>query len=138
MKLLRGGVLSAVLRHVLARDPIAPVLWEPYYDALDRRLEQALQHIEKCIKDRGAPYVLVQDDLEWLHSQRPATLYTRAFFNSFLTNFVTHYANDQIRYDLIHMLVFIAVGYVFVWTRRRLLPGRYGTVRSGQVSSKFM
>ena len=138
MKLLRGGVFSTVLRHILSRDPIAPVLWEPYYDALDRRLEQALQHIEKCIKDRGAPYVLVQDDLEWLHSQRPATLYTRAFFNSFLTNFVTHYADDQIRYDVIHISVFIVICYVFVWTRRRLLPGRYGTVRSGQVVSKFM
>ena len=42
LKQLQDGVLGEVLRHILSRDPIAPVLWDKHYDALDRRLIQLL------------------------------------------------------------------------------------------------
>ncbi|XP_048777828.1 glycosaminoglycan xylosylkinase-like [Ostrea edulis] len=47
--LLRHGVLSRVLRNVLRQDPIAPILTEEHYQALDRRLEIVLEKIQTCL-----------------------------------------------------------------------------------------
>lgn len=41
--------LSGVLRNSLSKDPIEPVLWEPHYEALDRRVEIILRAIRDCI-----------------------------------------------------------------------------------------
>ena len=62
LKLLRGGVLSSVLRHILSRDPIAPILIEQHFPALDRRLEDVIKTIENCIARFGDLYVLQSDD----------------------------------------------------------------------------
>ena len=59
---LKGGVLSSVLRHILSHDPLAPVLIEPHYSALDRRLKAVIQTIEKCIARFGVTYVLQSDE----------------------------------------------------------------------------
>lgn len=37
------------MRKSLADDPIAPVLWEPHYTALDRRVGQILHEIRVCM-----------------------------------------------------------------------------------------
>ena len=58
---LKNGVLSQVLRHILSHDPIAPVLWEPHYKALDRRLVYLLTVIGECIAEYGAEQVLKED-----------------------------------------------------------------------------
>ena len=33
----------------MSTDLLAPVLYEPHYDALNRRLDIAIQEVEKCI-----------------------------------------------------------------------------------------
>ena len=71
LKLLKEGVLSSVLRHILSRDPTAPVLWDPYYTALDRRLERVLHVIEGCISKHGRAHVLVPDELTYINSRVP-------------------------------------------------------------------
>ena len=43
LQLLKNGVLSEVLRDILAGDPINPVLHEPHYAAMDRRLAKHLK-----------------------------------------------------------------------------------------------
>jgi len=40
--------LGALLRRSLSRDPLAPVLGERQYSALDARVEQLLQHVARC------------------------------------------------------------------------------------------
>lgn len=42
--------LSDSLREVIAKDPIAPILWEPHFAALDRRIVIILEAIRECIK----------------------------------------------------------------------------------------
>lgn len=37
------------MRNSMAKDPVAPVLWEPYYTALDRRVGKILQEIRLCM-----------------------------------------------------------------------------------------
>lgn len=39
-------------------DPIAPVLWPPHLEALDRRLITVLQVIRDCIDNNGADDVI--------------------------------------------------------------------------------
>ena len=85
LKLLKGGVLSSVLRHILSRDPTAPVLWEPHYTALDRRLERVLHVIEGCISKHGRAYVLVPDELTHIKQQSTFSLHAKAFLHSFYT-----------------------------------------------------
>ena len=62
LKELRGGVLSWVLRQILSRDVIAPVLDERHYAALDARLLTVLAEVDKCILRKGEGNVLVNDD----------------------------------------------------------------------------
>ena len=57
---LQSGVLSGVLRGVMAADPVTPVLSDRHLDALDRRLKVILGHIEKCVGEVG-PEVIVMD-----------------------------------------------------------------------------
>ena len=59
-KQLSDGVLSEVLRQILSRDPIAPVLWDPHFKALDRRLMDILDVINKCIETHGNDYVMIK------------------------------------------------------------------------------
>lgn len=37
------------MRQSLAKDPVAPVLWEPHLTALDRRVSLILQAIRDCL-----------------------------------------------------------------------------------------
>ena len=83
LKLLSGGVLSAVLRQILSRDPIAPVLWEPHYDALDRRLDTLIKTVDDCIAKHSESYVLIEDDFSYIHDSFGA-----------LKTFYTHYSYD--------------------------------------------
>ena len=54
--------LSQRMRESLAEDPIAPILWEPHLEALDRRLAIVLQAIRDCISRYPAEEVLVTRD----------------------------------------------------------------------------
>lgn len=38
------------MREAMSNDPIAPVLWEPHLEALDRRVVIILQGIRDCLK----------------------------------------------------------------------------------------
>lgn len=42
--------MSEALRRSMAKDPIAPVLWEPHLEALDRRVEIILKAIRDCLQ----------------------------------------------------------------------------------------
>lgn len=42
------------MRESLATDPLSPVLWEPYYEALDRRVPLILQQIRECVAKANA------------------------------------------------------------------------------------
>ncbi|KAK9885430.1 hypothetical protein WA026_010927 [Henosepilachna vigintioctopunctata] len=45
--------LSEAMRQSMAKDPIAPILWEPHLAALDRRVEIILKGIRDCIQKNG-------------------------------------------------------------------------------------
>ncbi|XP_031624511.1 extracellular serine/threonine protein CG31145-like [Contarinia nasturtii] len=51
--------LSSVLRESLARDPIAPVLWEPHLEALDRRVDIILKGVRDCIAKNSIDDVVI-------------------------------------------------------------------------------
>lgn len=51
--------LSALMRDSLAKDPVAPVLWEPHYDALDRRVDIILKGIRDCIHKNSIDDVVI-------------------------------------------------------------------------------
>lgn len=38
------------MRESMQRDPVNPILWEPHFEALDRRVGIILQGIRDCIK----------------------------------------------------------------------------------------
>ncbi|KAL7013775.1 hypothetical protein ACKWTF_015570 [Chironomus riparius] len=42
--------MSDALRESLKDEPVAPILWDPHYDALDRRNVIVLEHIRNCLK----------------------------------------------------------------------------------------
>ncbi|KAI0219918.1 hypothetical protein LSAT2_028553, partial [Lamellibrachia satsuma] len=46
---LSNGTLSRILRHLLAYDPIAPVINELHFAAIDRRLGHVIEMIQDCI-----------------------------------------------------------------------------------------
>lgn len=42
--------LSDSMRESMADDPITPILWEPYYPAMDRRVKIILEAVRGCIQ----------------------------------------------------------------------------------------
>ncbi|KAL8574021.1 hypothetical protein ACOMHN_065996 [Nucella lapillus] len=59
LRLLRGGILSGVLREVLREEPLHPVLTDQHLQALDRRLNKILTEIQSCLQRFGEDHVLV-------------------------------------------------------------------------------
>lgn len=55
--------LSKAMRRSMAKDPVAPVLWEPHLEALDRRVEIILKGIRDCLQ-KGEELVPDTDDEE--------------------------------------------------------------------------
>ncbi|ESO98910.1 hypothetical protein LOTGIDRAFT_213698 [Lottia gigantea] len=55
---LQDGILGSVLKGVLQSDPIAPVLTDYHYTALDRRLQIILKEIEQCMKIFGMKVIV--------------------------------------------------------------------------------
>lgn len=53
--------LSTAMREAMAVDPIAPVLWEPHLDALDRRVLIILQAVRDCVDKNNPGDVLMED-----------------------------------------------------------------------------
>ncbi|XP_012255104.3 extracellular serine/threonine protein CG31145 [Athalia rosae] len=61
LKWHNGGVrLSEAIRKSLLSDPLTPVLWEPHYAALDRRVGIVLQGVRDCIDKSSIPDQVVQ------------------------------------------------------------------------------
>lgn len=59
--MLRDGVLSTVMREILSYDPLAPIVIDPHYEAMDRRLEFILDILEDCMQKYTIDRVLVKD-----------------------------------------------------------------------------
>ena len=115
LALLRDGALSTVLRHILSRDPIVPVLWEPYYAALDRRLSNVLSVIAKCIEEHGQNAVLIPDDVCVLQRAHWFDVYWGAFMNTFQTRLMDDAYNEQL-YDIVDVLSrFVTVCWLICW-----------------------
>lgn len=54
--------LSELLRKATEEDPVAPVLSDPHFRAIDRRMKIAIDTIKKCIKSHGEARVLVSEE----------------------------------------------------------------------------
>ncbi|KAK7502292.1 hypothetical protein BaRGS_00006245, partial [Batillaria attramentaria] len=62
-RLYRGPfILSAVMRAVLSRDQVSPILLEPHLQALDRRLTKILRALADCVNDGKYIRDVVIDD----------------------------------------------------------------------------
>lgn len=55
--------LSELLRKATEEDPVAPVLSDPHFRAIDRRMKIAIDTIKKCIKSHGEAGVLFSEDV---------------------------------------------------------------------------
>lgn len=53
--------LSELLRKATTDDPVAPVLSDLQFEAIDRRLKIAINTVKKCIKQHGESAVLISD-----------------------------------------------------------------------------
>lgn len=51
--------LSAAMRESLGKDPVAPVLWEPHFNALDRRVDIILKGVRDCIQKNSVEDVVI-------------------------------------------------------------------------------
>lgn len=54
------GHLGQSLKEILDLDQLAPVLSEPHFESLDRRLKTILATIEVCLDENGEEKVLVE------------------------------------------------------------------------------
>ena len=54
--------LSIAMRQSMSKDPVAPVLWEPHLDALDRRINIILQVVRDCIARENSSQQVVHSD----------------------------------------------------------------------------
>ncbi|ELU15405.1 hypothetical protein CAPTEDRAFT_19398 [Capitella teleta] len=61
LQLLQEGILSDVLKSIMKQDPLSPLLTEAHFKAMDRRLIDILNIIDKCILNHGEDYVIVKD-----------------------------------------------------------------------------
>lgn len=59
--------LSLLMAESLREDRVAPVLYQPHLEALDRRLRIVLRVVRDCVEKNGLVSV-VQDDLNPQHS----------------------------------------------------------------------
>ena len=55
--------LSELLRKATKDDPVAPILSDLQYKAIDRRLKIAINAVKTCIRQHGENAVLVSDEL---------------------------------------------------------------------------
>lgn len=67
LNFLKGGVLSSAMRQALAFDPIHPVLTEPHFAALDRRLSGVITTVKQCIEAQGPDNTLIEDRMNLPH-----------------------------------------------------------------------
>lgn len=58
--------LSLLMAESLRKDLVAPVLYRPHLDALDRRLRVVLRTVRDCVEKDG-PRSVVDDDLDPEH-----------------------------------------------------------------------
>lgn len=54
----------------LSKDRVAPVLYQPHLEALDRRLRIVLQAVRDCVEKDG-PHSVLEDDLGPEHRVPP-------------------------------------------------------------------
>lgn len=47
------------MRESMANDPIAPILWEPHLEAVDRRLKTVLHAVRDCVNRNSAKNVFI-------------------------------------------------------------------------------
>lgn len=52
-----GSPLSTVLRESMKSDPVAPILWEPHLEALDRRVGIILDAVRSCLERSENPVI---------------------------------------------------------------------------------
>ena len=59
------------MRELLSYDPLAPILLDAHYEAMDRRLVHILDVLEDCMQKAGAEKVLVKDAFSalWRHTR---------------------------------------------------------------------
>lgn len=50
------------MRESMATDPLAPILWEPHLQALNRRVDIVLASLRECIEHNSADDVLYPYD----------------------------------------------------------------------------
>ena len=62
LKMLQNGVLSKVMKTIMEREPIAPVLAEAHYQAMDRRLAYIIETVHQCMERFEESDVLVSDE----------------------------------------------------------------------------
>lgn len=56
---LRNGVLTRMLVEAMSNDPIRPILTQPHLDAMNLRLIDVLETVERCIEVKGRDNVLL-------------------------------------------------------------------------------
>lgn len=63
--------LSLLMAESLRKDRVAPVLYRPHLEALDRRLRIVLRAIGDCVEKDG-PHSVLEDDLDAEHRVPPS------------------------------------------------------------------
>lgn len=58
---LTDDALSRIMRQVTAEDPIAPLISEPHFKAMDRRLAIVLHTVDDFVRESSIEAVLVSD-----------------------------------------------------------------------------